>query len=449
MADQAKLSRHNPYTNHVFHRVIISALVLLLSCTAATSDRQPPLISQLAKDPETSLYTISVKADKSPLLLDLAGSLVWSTCPPSSAHSTVPCESDTCAVAKQQSSHRCRYVDGGRFWENREPGPSWCACAARPLNPVTGQCSTGDLTSLTMKANTTNGTMELRPEESFAVVGACAPGRLLGSLPAGAAGVAGLSRRSLSLPSQLVAQRGFGRKFSLCLPAFATFGDTPVYLPTPERGFIDYTTSIPYTPLLTNPANAGGYYIPVKGISASWHGADAAAALPRGALDIDVRTGRGGVVLSTATPYTVMRPDVFRAFAKAFDHAIIRGKVSFMERVPATKPFELCYNGAFPMLKRAGLDMPYIKLELGDGATRNWTLFNDNYMVPVDGAMCVGILPMGPDGMPVDGEPAVVIGGKQLENNLLVFDLEKQVLGFSMLLSVQLSGCRSSYFFRN
>jgi hypothetical protein len=120
-----------------------------------------------------------------------------------------------------------------------------------------------------------------------------------------------------------------------------------------------------------------------------------------------------------------------------------------MRRVQATKPFELCYNGAFPMLKRSGYDMPYIELELGNGATRNWTLFNSNYMVQVEGAMCVGILPMGPRGMPVAGEPAVVIGGKQLEDNLLVFDLEKQRLGFSMLLRYQLSSCRSSNFFRN
>lgn len=46
----------------------------------------------------------------------------------------------------------------------------------------------------------------------------------------------------------------------------------------------------------------------------------------------------------------------------------------------------------------------------------------------VDGAMCVGILEMGPGAMPVDGELAMVIGGKTMENNLLVFDLEKGVL---------------------
>jgi hypothetical protein len=108
-----------------------------------------------------------------------------------------------------------------------------------------------------------------------------------------------------------------------------------------------------------------------------------------------------------------------------------------VKRVPAVKPFQLCYNGAFPLLKRpVSYDVPAIDLELA-GATRNWTVFNNNYLVQVDGAMCVGILEMGSGGMPVDGEPAVVIGGKTMENNLLVFDLEKGVLGFSMLLDFQ------------
>ncbi|KAM3353416.1 hypothetical protein ACQJBY_024529 [Aegilops geniculata] len=424
MSARAKLL-HTAPKNHVFHRVIVASLVLLLSCTAASGEQTPhkPLVSKLAKDPITSLYTITIKADKSPLLLDLAGSIVWSTCPPSSAHNTVACQSGPCGgAASQQCPRRCPHV---------EPG-SGCACAC---NPVTRECSTGGLTSFAMSANTTDGTMDLLPEESFAVVGACAPSSLLRSLPAGATGVAGFSRRALSLPSQLAAQRGFGGKFALCLPDFATlgYGDVP---PDPY-----------FTPLLTNPANAAGYYIPVKGISVSWHDADAPAALLRGALDLHAVTGRGGVVLSTATQYMTMRPDVFRAFAKAFDAAITRGRdpTSTVKRVvPAPKPFELCYKGGFPMLERpVSRDVPRINLELGDGATGNWTLFNDNYMVQGDGAMCLAILPMGPGGMPVEGEPAVVIGGKQLENNLLVFDLEKQVLDFRM------SRCRSTSFFGN
>ena len=178
-----------------------------------------------------------------------------------------------------------------------EPG-SGCACAG---NPVTRDRSNGALTSFAMSANTTDGAMELPPEESFAVVGACVPGSLLRSLPAGATGVAGFSRRPLSLPSQLAAQRGFGGKFALCLPVFAIFGDSPVNLSAPWQapGYVDYTTIIPYTPLLTNPANAAGYYIPVKSISVSWHEADAQAILPSAALELAPGAGPGQALEQT------------------------------------------------------------------------------------------------------------------------------------------------------
>uniref|UniRef100_A0A0D3EYF9 Peptidase A1 domain-containing protein n=2 Tax=Oryza TaxID=4527 RepID=A0A0D3EYF9_9ORYZ len=422
------------------------SLVLLLSCLVATGDQQPaayklPLIVPLVRDTNTSLYTIAIKkGDAGPLVVDLAGALVWSTCP--STHATVSCLSGACGAANQQQPRRCRYVDGGWFWSGREPG-SRCACTAHPFNPVTGECSTGDLTSFAMSANTTSNGTKLLYQEAFATVGACAPERLLASLPAGATGVAGFSRRPLSLPSQLAAQRNFGNKFALCMSQFVAFGDAPVYLGMEGRGFVDYREILPYTPLLTNP-RIPGYYLPVKGISVSWSVPETPASLPAGALDLDARTGRGGVVLSTTTPYTVMRPDVFRAFAEAFDTAIIRRSkytYSNVTRHPPVGPFKLCYNGAFPMLKRpASMDIPTIHLEL-DGATGTWSWFNDNYLVFAPGAaLCVGVLEMGPGGMPVDGEPAMVVGVKQLDWNLLVFDLDKMLMWFSGDLAFRLAG---------
>lgn len=60
--------------------------------------------------------------------------------------------------------------------------------------------------------------------------------------------------------------------------------------------------------------------------------------------------------------------------------------------------------------------------------------------------MCVGILEMeAGGGMPVDGEPAMVLGLKQLDTNLLVFDLDKMLLWFSGELSFRLTGCVSPF----
>lgn len=118
-----------------------------------------------------------------------------------------------------------------------------------------------------------------------------------------------------------------------------------------------------------------------------------------------------------------------------------------MERAPPVKPFKLCYHGAFVMMKRpASFDVPTIHIELPGVTGRNrtsWRVFNDNYLFYVEGAMCVGILEMepSPSGVPVDAEPAMVIGSKMIRNNLLLLDLEKQVLGFSGLLDFRLSSC--------
>lgn len=122
-----------------------------------------------------------------------------------------------------------------------------------------------------------------------------------------------------------------------------------------------------------------------------------------------------------------------------------RDRYSSVARVAGEKPFELCYGGTggFALMKRAGYDAPAITLELGDGATGNWTILNGNYLVR---GTCVGIVEMGPEGMPVDGEPAVVLGGMQLENILMVFDLDKRTLGFSRLLEWDLTNCYSASF---
>lgn len=144
--------------------------------------------------------------------------------------------------------------------------------------------------------------------ELASVVGSCAADRLLRSLPAGAAGVAGFSRCSLTLTSQLSSQRVFGNKFALCLPDFALFGNTSVNLGL--QFLPDLASVIPYTPLVRNPRN-GAHYLPVKTISVRWD-QDVEVSMPPGALDLDFNTGRGGVVLSTVTPYMAMRSDVYQ-----------------------------------------------------------------------------------------------------------------------------------------
>jgi hypothetical protein len=63
-------------------------LLLLVSSPPATQasggSAQPviPILARLAKDPATSLHSITIKHGDRPLVVDLAGPLLWSRCPP-------------------------------------------------------------------------------------------------------------------------------------------------------------------------------------------------------------------------------------------------------------------------------------------------------------------------------------------------------------------------------
>jgi hypothetical protein len=142
-------------------------------------------------------------------------------------------------------------------------------------------------------------------------------------------------------------------------------------------------------------------------------------------------------------PYTVLRPDVFASFVRAFDVA-----TPGRERVnPPTPPFELCYDSRELGSTRLGYAVPQVDLMLA-----NWTVFGGNSMVQVsDNTACFAFLDIkeGGHGYGYGGAaapaPAVVIGGFQMENNLLVFD-EKGQLGFSGLLFGRQTTCSNFNF---
>lgn len=358
-----------------------------------------------------------------PLVVDLAGPLLWSTCPP--AHRTVPCSSSVCKVANwYRSPASCPYSDGGRPGS----GDRGCACAAYPYNPVSGQCGRGDVAAVPLAANATDGKNPLFPV-SFSAFASCAPSGLLASLPSGVAGVAGMSRLPLSLPSQVASSLKVERQFALCLPASggggdgaAIFGGGPFHLLVVPEEFGMVSNGLSYISYLRNPKN-GGFYLDVVGIAVNHRGAD----VPPDSLALDAGTGHGGVMLSTVAPYTALRPDIYRAVIEAID-----AELRLIARAPPSWPFERCYQRSAMWWTRVGPPLATVDLMLRSGG--NWTFFGSNMIVQVnEETLCFAIVEMGPTPA-MDESPAVIIGGFQLEDNLLVFDLEKGRLGSTGLL---------------
>ncbi|KAG2566508.1 chitinase CLP-like [Panicum virgatum] len=398
--------------------LVFSLLLLSPPGTLAGGDGGPPskpIVTPISKDGSTSLYTIPVKGG-APLVLDLAGPLVWSPCQP--GHRTVPCKSSVCTVANRNHPASCASTGAG---QPGSPDPS-CACTAYPYNPASGQCGSGDLTRTPLSANGTDGRNPLFPV-SFPAYASCAPDGLLASLPSGAAGVAGLSRQPLSLPSQVASRLKVAKQFALCLPGVAIFGGGPFELQAAPPMELAEGLREKVVPLLVNPKNKGAYYIRVHGVAVN----QAQVPVPAGAFDLDRRQGTGGVVLSTVTRYTTLRSDIFSPLINAFDAA-----TSGIPRRKPMPPYDLCYEASAFVSTRVGPGVANIDLMLDGG--RTWTLPGASSLVQVDErTLCFAFQNMG-FGATVTNSPAVIIGTHQMEDNLVLFDLEKGTVGISGLL---------------
>ncbi|RCV28967.1 hypothetical protein SETIT_5G445500v2 [Setaria italica] len=384
--------------------LLLSAISLLVLAWPASCAH--PVLIPVAKDPATSLYTILVR-DGANHLVDLAGPLLWSTCAADHSPAAFSCNATECRHATAYRAPSCRIAGQ----------PCKKKCKAYPYNPITGQCAAADLIHTRLIASTTDGKNPLQ-QVSVRAVAACATGNILASLPADVTGVAGLSASGLALPALIAANHRVARKFLLCLPrrgeGVAIFGGGPLFL-LPQSDVGDLTTTLAFTALRSRKDNPL-YYIPVNSIAVN----KAPVPLPAHAL------AGGGVVLCSRVAFTALRPDVYRPFVDAFDRALARNDA----KVPAVAPFELCYRSSMLGNTRNGYAVPDIALVLEGG--KSWTFVGSNSMVDVNGqTACFAFVEM--KGVK-SGDPsaaAAVIGGFQMENHLLQFDLESKQLGFA------------------
>ncbi|KQK11433.1 hypothetical protein BRADI_2g60197v3 [Brachypodium distachyon] len=406
----------------------VSLLLVLGLARPASCEPHLPVVVPVTKDTQTSLYTIPFH-DGATLVLDTAGPLVWTTCQPDHIPAALACTSPTCKLANAFPFPGCRASSSGSSC----PANSHDKCTVYPCNPVTVACAPGDLSHTRFVANTTDGRNPVR-QVSVKALAACISPRddkmLLEKLPVGSAGMAGLAGTGLALPAQVAASQGLPAdkaKFLLCLPRGSAGGPGvailgsggPLYLLAGQPE--DYTRSLQYTPLVVTRKDHPSYYVSVKSIAVD------NAAVPEKAL----ATGR--VVLCTRTPYTLLRRDVYRPFAAAFEAALAkqipRAKKT---KKPPVKPFTLCYEAASLANTLSGYLVPTVTLAMEGGG--KWALAGSNSMVDVKpGTACLAFVEM-PGVKAGDGSaPAVIVGGFQMENFVLQFDLEKKRLGFFRL----------------
>lgn len=425
--------------------LFLTSLLLAISvCFCQSSFRPRALVLPVRKDASTQQY-VTVINQRTPqvpvsLVVHLGGQYLWVDCDNnyvSSTYRPARCRSAQCSLAGSTGCGDC--------FAGPRPGCNNNTCGVTPDNPFTRTATGGELAEDVVSANSTDGSNPGRVATVPNFLFACAPTFLLQGLASGATGLAGLGRARIGMPSRFAAAFSFRRKFAICLSSSTSaagvifFGDGPynfIRVPSP----LDASASLAYTPLFVNPVSTASaysageasteYFIKIESINVN----NAPVAINETLLTIDAE-GNGGTKISTVNQYTLLETSIYTAVRDAFSRA-----TSGIKRATAVAPFELCYDSGSVGSTRVGPGVPNIDLVLQGGAV--WTFTGSNSMVYVnDDVLCLAFLNGG-----ANPRTAVVIGGHQLEDNLLQFDLAASRFGFSSTLLGRQTTCANFNF---
>ncbi|CAI9107889.1 OLC1v1007369C1 [Oldenlandia corymbosa var. corymbosa] len=426
----------------------IFIILLILFCCFSAEGNQP-LFSLIRKDNATKLYSVSMYLgnpyERRDLHLDLGASLSWFDCDHgfnSSSYVHVLYNSTLC--------HMLHYGVHGNCFKKRGPACFNNSCEFYSENSVTQKAAVGDLLVDTFWLNATDvgnpGIVDLGGIIDFTF--SCGTTKLLTGLATGVTGLAALGRFNFSIPADM--SRAFSSPwvFAICLPSSpsgdgaAVFNSYGPYILSPAG--IDVSKSMIYTPLLLNPIGgtvrtypnrpSDEYFIGVTGVRVNGKSVPVNKTL----LEINKRTGFGGTKITTSTPYAVLQTSIFKALTAAFKEA---ASVMKLKPISPVGPFSLCYAADKIPRTRVGPAVPTIDLVLQSNSVF-WRIFEANSMVNVgEHAMCLGFLDGG-----VEPRTSIVIGGLQIEDNLLQFDLVSKRLGFTNSLLSRNTTCSNLNF---
>ncbi|XP_048230909.1 probable aspartic proteinase GIP2 [Ricinus communis] len=426
------------------HFFLASSLLLIFvsPSIAQQSFRPRALVVPVSKDASTLQYVTQVE-QRTPLVpinlvVHLGGKFLWIDCEQnyvSSTYRPARCGSALCSLGGSDGCGDC--------FSGPRPGCNNNTCGVSPDNPFTNTATGGELATDVVSVNSTNGSNPGRAVTVPRFLFACAPTFLLQGLATGAVGIAGLGRNRAAFPSQFASAFSLHRKFAICLGSgngVIFFGDGPYnFLPN-----VQYTSqSLTYTPLFINPVSTASaftqgepsveYFIGVTSIKID----DKPVSLNTTLLTIDSE-GNGGTKISTVNPYTVLESSIFNAVTEAFINEAAARNIT---RVASVAPFDVCFSRKNVPSTRLGYGVPTISLVL-QNENVSWSIFGANSIVQVsDDVLCLGLIDGGSN-----PRTSIVIGGYQVENNLLQFDLATSRLGFSSLLFGRMTTCANFNF---
>ncbi|XP_023733954.1 probable aspartic proteinase GIP2 [Lactuca sativa] len=363
--------------SHLQLLLYLFLLTIKISSSVQTTLFHGGFLLDITKDAQTLQYTtqllIGTPQLPTKLVVHLSGQSLWLNCAHSSSsrhfvrHGSLPC-----LMAKS----------GGQT--PIVPSPSPTICDVHQENPITGSTNFGDLAEDIVTVSDGMGV------DRFLFL--CSPEYLLKTLATGAKGMLGFGRSKIAFQSQAVNNFDIPRKFSICLSS--------------SEGFIfsgiGISKSLSYTPLISTHGH-DGYYVNVKSIKING----------RKLVLQPIR----GVEISTVVPYTTMKSPIYGIFTKAYVKA---ASSMNMTMVAPVAPFGVCFSSQ--------RKVPEIELVLQSEVVK-WMIQGRNSMVQVsDSVMCLGFVD---GGLNMRGSVSMVLGGYQLEDHILEFNLATGMLGFS------------------
>uniref|UniRef100_A0A0D6R379 Peptidase A1 domain-containing protein n=1 Tax=Araucaria cunninghamii TaxID=56994 RepID=A0A0D6R379_ARACU len=220
----------------------------------------------------------------------------------------------------------------------------------------------------------------------------------------GAAGLLGLGRGPLSLPSQ--AARRFGNKFSYCLVDREAQGTASSLIFGPAaapRGAV-------FTPMVRNPKLDTFYYVELVGISV---GGVRLTSIPASLFRLD-ESGNGGVIIDSGTSVTRLVQSAYVTMRDAF-----RAGTRKLKSAGEFSLFDTCYD----LSGLSTVKVPTVVFHFQNGA--DVSLPANNYLIPVDssGIFCFAFA--GNTG------GLSIIGNIQQQGFRVVFDGQTNRVGFA------------------
>ncbi|KAK4359308.1 hypothetical protein RND71_021537 [Anisodus tanguticus] len=381
-------------------------LLTISTCLAQTNFKPKTLFLTVKKDLSTLQYITEIH-QRTPLIpvklaVHLGSENVWVDCETgfkSSTYKPAICDSRQCNLARSTACGDC-------LTENKtRPGCNNNACDNIVSNPAMDTIYTGgeiaeDVLTIQSIDVSLRGPIVTLPNFIFT----CSPSFLTENLGKDVKGMIGFGQQSHIF-------------FAL--------------------GF-DASQDLIYTPIIINPnlyyikRASPEYYIQVSSITIN----EKTVPLNKTLLLLD-HDDKGGTRISTAIPYTVLEPSIYSALSKAFVNEMPKD----VKTVFPVPPFRTCFDSSFIGLSRLGYNAPRINLVFH---TPNvyWNITGANSLVKVSQrVVCLAFVErIHPWGQ------AIVIGGYQMQDNLVEFDLARKRIGFSNSLFFRQTMCSNQFY---